>query len=139
MLKKATPIIILILIAAIVGTSGCTSSTKEILVGEYKATDNAQGNPLIVTLPNGTQSVRAEYVLKAPSNFGMGGNGNMGVTDQALQQGENPWMNGEISDSQYLEGKGKTLAGNFTFGSGKYFAYQGMFTGTIKVYANVTE
>lgn len=137
--KVIAVILGIFLIAGIVATSGCTASTKEVLVGQYKATDNANGNALIVTLPNNTQSVRAEYVLVAPNNYGMGGNGNMGVTDQSLQQGEDPWMNGEITDSQYLEGKNKKLSGNFTFGSGKYFAYQGMFTGTIKVYANVTE
>jgi hypothetical protein len=128
------------IVLLVVALSGCTSPTKEVLVGEFKATNNAMGSPLIVKLPEGTSSVRVVYDLKAPNSYGIGGNGNIGLISEALQGGQDPFMNGKVYPSEYLAGKGERLTGEFNWNNRAYaFVYQGMFTGKFTIYATIPE
>lgn len=134
----------ILLIVAVVAFSGCTSSTpKETLVKDVNVSSmekvSAFGTKgVIFDIPDNASNVRVVYNLTAGSSFGMGSNGNLGVSSDNIDpnSGQSPIG----FDNEYLEaGPGKTIYGekNFTSSHGSFY-YGGSFvSGNIKVY--VTE
>jgi len=146
-------LVLLVLLVVVIGISGCTdyytgngtsgpSQSNEQLVGTYKVTSSDEGGvfgeqKLLVQLPANTNRVKVVYNMTAESSYGMGSNGNLGVTSEQVVEssGQDPIM--LSTDNQYLEGgPGKTINGELTFSGGKTFYYSGNFvSGTISVYA----
>lgn len=142
-MKKIIPILVFGLILGIVTISGCTSSaTKEITVKEIDIASLPQGlggNIAIVDLPDNATSVRIAYTLVGKSDYGMGSNGNMGITYTNVDpnSGESPIT--KSSTNKYLEATaGQTISGNFTSTDHGAFYYSGNFeSGKITIYATV--
>ena len=111
--------------------------TKEVQVGVYKADYNSMGTQTIIQkLPEGTTSVRVVYELKDATGYGMA-NGNVGIANGNLPQGADPFMNGDVFDSKYLDAGNGPISGELKFTGGENFVYTGMFDGTFTVYATV--
>lgn len=129
---------VILLLLIIIGMSG--AGTKEVQVGVYEVDydSGAITDGLKVPLPEGTSSVRVIYELEPGAGYGFGGNGNIGVASGELQDGVDPFMNGNVIDSKYIEGAdGNVLNGELTFSGGDFVVYSGMFDGKITVYATV--
>ncbi len=148
MIKKAIPILIIGLILGIITISGCTSSSggKEVLVKEINVASLPSngvfgGHDALVDIPDNATQVRVVYSLKGSSSYGMGSNGNMGVTFEnvAANSGEDPMA--KSGDNKYIEaGPGKTVTGTFNSTDHGSFYLSGNFpSGKISIYATIPE
>ncbi|MGB9979412.1 hypothetical protein [Methanobacterium sp.] len=147
-MKKIIPILIIVgLIAGIVAISGCTSSSgkeikvKEINVASLSSNGVFGGHDALVDIPDNATQVRIVYKLKGANNYGMGSNGNLGVTYENINSnsGENPIT--KSTSNKYLEaGAGKTVSGEFNSTDHGDFYLSGNFpSGNITIYATVPE
>lgn len=136
-----TIVAVFLLVVSIVAISGCTSPAQETLLDEIDVStlpSNSAlgGQGIIVDIPDNATSVRVTYNLTADSVYGMGSNGNIGVSSENVDpnSGQSPiGLNNE-----YLEaGAGKTITGEKNFTANGAFYYSGNFaSGTIKVYVS---
>lgn len=145
-MKKIIPILIVLgLIVGIVAISGCTGSSgkeiklKEINVASLSSNGVFGGHDALVDIPDNATSVRIVYSLKGASSYGMGSNGNMGVTSENInpKSGESPFG----FNNKYLEaGPGKTISGELNSTDHGSFYLSGNFpSGKITIYATVPE
>lgn len=142
-MRKILPLLAIVLIAGIVGISGCTSTpTKEVVLKEIDVSSLSSmavfgGKGIIFDIPENATNVRVKYNLTGASSYGMGSNGNLGVSSENIDpnSGQSPIG----FDNQYLEaGPGKTISGEKNFTSKGAFYYQGNFaSGKITVYATI--
>ena len=147
-MRKIIPILIVLgLIAGIVSISGCTSTSgkevkyKEINVASLSSNGVFGGHDALVDIPDNATSVRIVYSLKGASAYGMGSNGNLGVTYENVNasSGEDPMT--LSSDNKYLEaGPGKTVSGELNSTDHGAFYLSGNFvSGKITIYTTVPE
>jgi hypothetical protein len=136
-----TIVAVFLLVVGIVAISGCTSPAQETLLDEIDVStlpSNSAlgGQGIIVDIPDNATSVRVTYNLTAKSDYGMGSNGNIGVSSENVDpnSGQSPIG----SNNEYLEaGAGKTITGEKNFTANGAFYYSGNFaSGTIKVYVS---
>lgn len=132
-------LVVIMLVAGVVAISGCTSTPsetvlKEIDVASLPSISVFGGQGIILDIPDNATSVRVTYNLTADSNYGMGSNGNLGVTSENVDpnSGQNPIGYNNL----YLEaGPGKTISGEKNFTDHGAFYYTGSFSsGKIVVY-----
>lgn len=125
--------IVVLLVLVILASSMSNSTSKEVKVGVINATSDTALESL--EIPDNATSIRVVYNLTADNDYGIDDNGNLG-TSSSFQAGQDPFMNGLVTESQYLvSGGNKTLNGEFTFSPNKYVVYSGTFRGKITVYA----
>lgn len=131
--------LVILLLAGIVFISGCTSTTqetvlKDIDVSTLQSMSVFGSKGIIFDIPDNATKVRVTYNLTASSSYGMGSNGNLGVTSENVDpnSGQNPIGLNNL----YLEGgPGKTITGEKNFTANGAFYYQGSFeAGNIVVY-----
>ncbi len=134
-----TIVAVFLLVAGIVAISGCTSSAQETLLEEIDVATLPSnsvfgGQGIIVDIPDNATKVRVTYNLTAKSSYGMGSNGNIGVSSENVDpnSGQNPiGFNNEYLDA----GAGQTITGEKNFTDNGAFYYSGSFaSGTIAVY-----
>lgn len=131
---------VFLLVLGIVAISGCTSPAaqetllEEIDVSTLSSNSALGGQGIIVDIPDNATKVRVVYNLTAKSSYGMGSNGNIGVSSENVDpnSGQNPMgLNNEYLDA----GAGKTISGEKNFTDTGAFYYSGSFaSGTIMVY-----
>lgn len=128
-------LLLLVLVAA--GMSG--TGTKEVQVGVMNVSyDNNLKSVESIAIPEGATNVRVVYNLSADDNYGFGANGNIGISSESGNSGQDPFMNGKTVDSKYLEANGgQNITGEMSFTPDKFVVYSGMFDGQITVYATV--
>lgn len=130
---------VILLLLIVIGMSG--AGAKEVQVGVINVSyDQYGGGPLVESLaiPEGATNVRVIYDLNAADNYGMGANGNIGISNVNGADGQDPWLNGGIVDSKYIQAEGgQHITGEMSFTPDKFVVYSGMFDGTITVYATV--
>lgn len=128
---------VILLLLIIIGMSG--AGTKEVQVGVMEVSYGSGMQDIeSIAIPEGATNVRVVYNLSAADNYGMGANGNIGIGSASGSDGQDPFMNGKVIDSKYLQSEGgKTLTGEMSFTPDKFVVYSGMFDGTITVYATV--
>lgn len=147
-MKKIIPILVVLgLIVGIVVISGCTGTSgkeikvKEINVASLSSNGVFGGHDALVDIPDNATSVRIVYSLKGANNYGMGSNGNLGVTYENVnaKSGEDPIT--KYYDNKYLEaGAGKTVSCEFNSTDHGDFYLSGSFpSGKITIYATVPE
>ncbi|HTX61110.1 MAG TPA: hypothetical protein VMC48_02270 [Methanobacterium sp.] len=130
---------VIILLAGVVFISGCTSTPKETVLQEIDVSSLQSmsvfgGKGIILDIPDNATSVRVTYNLTADSSYGMGSNGNLGVSSDNIDpnSGQNPISYNNL----YLEaGPDKSITGEKNFTSNGAFYYTGNFaSGKIIVY-----
>ncbi len=137
--KLMLGVVLIFLIAGVVFISGCTSSAQESLLEEIDVASLPSmsvfgGKGIILDIPDNASTVRVTYNLTGASSYGMGSNGNLGVTSENIDpnSGQNPIGLNNL----YLEaGPGKTISGEKNFTANGAFYYTGSFaSGKIVVY-----
>ncbi len=135
----------LLLVVLVVAFSGCTSEgaaketqLKEIKVASLDSMSVFGSKGIIYDIPDNMTDVRVVYNLTGANSYGMGSNGNMGVTSDNVNpnSGQAP----SALNNQYLEsGPGKTISGEQNFTDHGSFYYSGSFVkGTITIYGTPT-
>ncbi|MBZ2164601.1 hypothetical protein [Methanobacterium spitsbergense] len=129
-----------LIIVLVVAFSGCTSTpAKETVIKEFNVSSLESmsvfgSKGIIFDIPDNVTKVRVVYNLTGANSYGMGSNGNMGVSSDNIDpnSGQSPIG----FDNQYLEaGPGKTISGEQNFTSHGGFYYGGSFVkGKITVY-----
>lgn len=131
--------LVILLVAGVAAISGCTSTQtetvlKEIDVAALPSMSVFGGQGIILDIPDNATSVRVTYNLTAKSSYGMGSNGNLGVSSDNVDpnSGQNPIDYNNL----YLEaGPGKTISGEKNFTTNGAFYYSGSFaSGKIVIY-----